>query len=41
MAPDFKKFEDEGWTPESLYEYMATEAFSQFLKKYFASMFHA
>ena len=41
MAPDFKKFEDEGWTAESLYEYMATEAFSQFLKKYFASMFHA
>jgi hypothetical protein len=41
MAPDFKKFEDEGWTAESLYEYMATEAFSQFLKKYFASIFHA
>ena len=41
MSPDFKKFEDEGWTPESLYEYMATEAFSQFLKKYFATMFHS
>ncbi len=41
MSPDFKKFEEEGWTPESLYEYMATEAFSQFLKKYFATLFRA
>lgn len=41
MAPDFKKFEEGGWTPENLYEYMATEAFSQFLKKYLATLFHA
>ncbi len=41
MQPDFNKYDDEGWTPESLYEYMATEAFSQFLKKYFASIFKA
>jgi hypothetical protein len=39
MAPDFKKYDESNWTPESLYEFMATEAFSQFLKKYFAFMF--
>jgi hypothetical protein len=39
MAPDFKKYDESNWTPESLYEFMATEAFSQFLKKYFVFMF--
>ena len=39
MAPDFKKFDESSWTPESLYEFMATEAFSQFLKKYTTYLF--
>ena len=39
MAPDFKKFDESDWTPESLYEFMATEAFSQFLKKYTTYLF--
>ncbi len=39
MAPDFKKYDESNWTPESLYEFMATEACSQFLKKYCAFMF--
>lgn len=39
MAPDFKKYDESTWTPESVYEFMATEAFSQFLKRYFGFMF--
>jgi hypothetical protein len=41
MPPNLKKYEEEGLTPENLYESMAKEAFSQFLKKYLATLFHA
>lgn len=41
MPPNLKKYEDEGLSPEELYESMAKEAFAQFLKKYLATLFHA
>ena len=39
--PNLKKLEAENWGPAELYEFMAQDAFSQFLKRYLASIFKA
>lgn len=39
LPPDLKKLDQEGWGPAELYEAMAQEGFSQFLKKYQAWLF--
>lgn len=39
--PNLKKIEAEGWGPADFYEAMAEEGFSQFVKRYLASIFRA
>ena len=39
--PNLKKIEAEGWAPADFYEAMAEEGFSQFVKRYLASIFRA
>ncbi len=39
--PNLKKLEAENWGPAELYEFMAQDAFDQFLKRFLASIFKA
>ena len=39
--PDLKRLEAENWGPAELYGFTAQDAFDQFLKRFFGSLFHA